>query len=76
MLVPLRSPAVGEVDGKRIVVTGASRGLGRAFAVALASEGAQLVVNGTNEELLRDVVGEISSAGGSAVHGRRLGRRR
>jgi 3-oxoacyl-[acyl-carrier protein] reductase len=59
---------VGEVDGKRIVVTGASRGLGRAFAVALASEGAQLVVNGTNEELLRDVVEEISSAGGSAVH--------
>ena len=58
---------MGEVDGKRIVVTGASRGLGRAFALALASEGAQVVVNGTNEELLRDVVVEIASAGGSAV---------
>ena len=59
---------MGEVDGKRIVVTGASRGLGRAFAVALASEGAQLVVNGTNEALLRGLVEEISSAGGNAVH--------
>jgi len=48
-------------------VTGASRGLGRAFAVAVAAEGAQVVVNGTNAELVADVVGVITSAGGVAV---------
>lgn len=43
---------MGELDGKRIVVSGASRGLGRAFADALAGAGANVVVNGTNEALL------------------------
>jgi 3-oxoacyl-[acyl-carrier protein] reductase len=58
---------VGRLDGKRIVVTGASRGLGRAFALALASEGASLVVNGTNETLLHDLAREIEANGGQAV---------
>jgi 3-oxoacyl-[acyl-carrier protein] reductase len=58
---------VGILDGKRIVVTGASRGLGRAFAVAVAAEGAQVVVNGTNEELVAGVVDSITSSGGVAV---------
>jgi 3-oxoacyl-[acyl-carrier protein] reductase len=38
------------VRGKRIVVTGASRGLGRAFAQALGAHGASVVVNGRNED--------------------------
>ena len=58
---------MGILDGKRIVVTGASRGLGRAFAVAVAAEGAQVVVNGTNEGLVAGVVDSITSAGGVAV---------
>jgi 3-oxoacyl-[acyl-carrier protein] reductase len=58
---------VGVLDGKRIVVTGASRGLGRAFARALAAEGAYLVVNGTNESLLNEVVAGIESGGGTAI---------
>jgi len=65
-----RSPTlarVGAVEGKRIVVTGASRGLGRAFARALAVEGARLVVNGTNASLLAEVADEIVAAGGAAV---------
>lgn len=58
---------MGTLNGKRIVVTGASRGLGRAFAVALASEGASVVVNGTNELLLGDLVREIEANGGQVV---------
>ncbi|MBO0730530.1 MAG: SDR family oxidoreductase [Acidimicrobiaceae bacterium] len=57
---------MGEVDGKRIVVTGASRGLGRAFAIALAGEGARLVVNGTNAALVESLLSEIRDAGGTA----------
>ncbi|MFV0307533.1 MAG: SDR family NAD(P)-dependent oxidoreductase [Desertimonas sp.] len=58
---------MGMLDGKRIVVTGASRGLGRAFATALASEGASVVLNGTNAELIDGLVDEITAAGGTAV---------
>lgn len=46
---------MGELDGKRIVVTGASRGLGRAFATALAAEGASVVVNGTNGAMVAEL---------------------
>jgi NAD(P)-dependent dehydrogenase (short-subunit alcohol dehydrogenase family) len=55
------------LDGRRIVVTGASRGLGRGFAEALAAAGAKVVVNGTNADLLADVSGTIADAGGTAV---------
>ncbi len=58
---------MGELDGRRIVVTGASRGLGRGFAEALAAAGARLVVNGTNADLLADVAGAITARGGSVV---------
>ena len=33
------------LDGKSIIVTGAGRGIGRDFAIAMAAEGAQVVVN-------------------------------
>ncbi|MCU1358725.1 MAG: short-chain dehydrogenase/reductase [Ilumatobacteraceae bacterium] len=50
-----------------MVVTGASRGLGRAFAIALGAEGARVVVNGTNDVLVAATVDAITSAGGAAV---------
>src|SRR5262249_57273540 len=62
---------MGQVDGKRIVVTGASRGLGRAFAAALAGEGARLVLNGTNAALVEGLVSQIRDAGGTASAGGR-----
>jgi 3-oxoacyl-[acyl-carrier protein] reductase len=58
---------VTELEGRRIVVTGASRGLGRGFAIALAGAGAQVVVNGTNDELVSGLVDAISGTGGTAV---------
>ncbi len=50
--------------GKRVVVTGASRGLGRAFACALAGEGAQLVINATGAEGLEETARQIVDSGG------------
>jgi len=57
---------VGELDGKRIVVTGSTRGLGRGFATALAQAGAKVVVNGTNPALAEALAESIRSAGGTA----------
>lgn len=59
----------GPVDlaGLPVVVTGSTRGLGRAFAHALAAAGARVVVNGTDPDRTAAVVEEITAAGGTAV---------
>lgn len=54
--------------GKVAVVTGSSRGIGRAIALRLAQDGAAVVVNYTHsEEKADDVVAEIQSKGGQAA---------
>jgi len=67
---------MGSLDGRVVIVTGAGRGIGRAHAQFLASEGARLVVNdvgaaitgdGTDTSLADEVVAEIRDAGGTAV---------
>jgi 3-oxoacyl-[acyl-carrier protein] reductase len=58
---------MGRLDGKRIVITGSSRSLGRHFALACAAEGASLIVNGTNEVALAAVAQEIAALG-TPVH--------
>jgi NADP-dependent 3-hydroxy acid dehydrogenase YdfG len=50
--------------GRTAVVTGASQGIGRAIALALAEEGAQLVLLGRHEPTLRDVAADAAGAGG------------
>lgn len=54
---------MARLQGKRIVITGSSRSLGRHFALACAKEGASLVVNGTNEAALASVVAELEALG-------------
>ena len=54
------------LDGKRALVTGASRGLGRACAAALAEAGARVVLAARGMEALERVAEEIEAAGGAA----------
>ena len=56
------------LGGKCAVVTGASRGIGRAIALQLASEGAKVVVNYSgSEQKALEVVEEIKNNGGEAI---------
>ncbi|HEY9601157.1 MAG TPA: 3-oxoacyl-[acyl-carrier-protein] reductase [Allocoleopsis sp.] len=53
---------------KVAIVTGASRGIGRAIALALAGEGATVVVNyASSSTAAEDVVSSITQAGGNAI---------
>lgn len=59
---------MGKLDGKTAIVTGASRGIGRAIALQLASEGANVVVNFSgSEQKASQVVEEIQNLGSQAI---------
>src|ERR1035438_1934125 len=55
-----------ELPGKRVVVTGAGQGLGRAYAEGMAREGASVLVNDVDAANCHDVVASIRVAGGTA----------
>ena len=55
------------LQGKRVVITGSSRGLGRATAVEMAKAGARVVVNGTDPEALAATVALVREAGGEVA---------
>ena len=62
---------MGVLDGKAAIVTGSARGIGRATAELLASQGAQVLINDLDgdvaEEAAKDIQGE------TAVFSRRAG---
>ncbi|MCL5942191.1 MAG: glucose 1-dehydrogenase [Actinobacteria bacterium] len=56
------------LKGKRTIVTGGSRGIGRGIAIAMAREGAHVAINFTaNEDAAREVVERIRADDGEAV---------
>ncbi len=55
------------LDGRVALITGASQGIGRACAVALAKAGAQVALAARNTAKLAEVAAEIEAAGGKAV---------
>ncbi len=55
-----------ELAGKRALVTGAGRGIGRAIALALAEEGAQVALLARSDDELRQTAALIAARGGTA----------
>jgi NAD(P)-dependent dehydrogenase (short-subunit alcohol dehydrogenase family) len=59
---------VGEtLAGKVAIVTGGGRGVGQGIALALAAEGASVIISGRTQEKLDETVATIGSRGGTAI---------
>lgn len=56
-----------DLTGKVAVITGSSRGIGRAIALQMAAHGARVVVSSRKAEACEKVVDEITAAGGEAI---------
>jgi NAD(P)-dependent dehydrogenase (short-subunit alcohol dehydrogenase family) len=57
----------GELSGRTALVTGASSGIGRAVALRLAKEGADVAVTGRRADLLNEVAAEVRALGRKAI---------
>lgn len=69
MRPPLRVPSTVNIDlrGKRVLITGASSGIGEAGAERFAKEGAEVIVVARRADLLDDLVTRIAENGGTAA---------
>ncbi|MDO6759497.1 3-ketoacyl-ACP reductase [Tamlana sp. 2_MG-2023] len=54
--------------GKKAIITGGSRGLGKATALAFAKEGIDVAITGRNEAVLKETVAEIKALGVKATY--------
>jgi NAD(P)-dependent dehydrogenase (short-subunit alcohol dehydrogenase family) len=61
------APSGGRLDGAVAIVTGSTRGIGRATAVRFAQEGARVIVTGRTEDVGRETEQQIRDAGGDAI---------
>jgi len=52
---------------RTVIITGAGGGLGRAYALALGAQGANVIVNDINAQTAQNCVDEIKAAGGQAI---------
>ncbi len=59
-------PSSSQLTGKTALVSGASQGIGRAIAIALAAQGAKVLLAARNTDKLEQVAAEIEGAGGTA----------
>ena len=65
MILPIRGPGYGPQAGR--AAPWSRRGIGRGHALALAANGAKVVVNDIDEDEAQKVVDEVKSASGTAV---------
>jgi thioester reductase-like protein/short-subunit dehydrogenase involved in D-alanine esterification of teichoic acids len=61
-----RDDPAGPLVGKHVIITGASSGIGRASAIAVAERGATVFALARNAEALDELIAEIRAAGGQA----------
>ncbi|MBJ7337320.1 SDR family oxidoreductase [Mycolicibacterium sp.] len=61
-----RDDAAGPLVGRHVIITGASSGIGRAAAIAVAERGGCVFALARNAEALDDLIGEIRESGGVA----------
>lgn len=64
------APPVPSLRGRKVLITGAASGIGRATALACAAEGAHLVVTDLHIEPLDELVAEVAAAGGTILYHR------
>ncbi len=57
----------GSLEGRKILITGASSGIGEATAVAAVAEGASVALGARRKDRLDDLAGRIGEGGGKAV---------
>src|SRR5690242_3928286 len=59
---------MGRLEGKTALVTGGSRGIGRAIVLELAREGAKVALNyNSSDEKAREVADEVAKIGGTCI---------
>ena len=56
------------IKGKKAIITGGSRGLGKATALAFAKEGIDVAITGRNEKSLQETVAELKALGVNATY--------
>lgn len=59
---------MSNLTGKKALITGGSRGLGKATAIAFAKEGINVAITGRNEQKLQEVVNELKTFGVHAIY--------
>ena len=58
---------MGSLDGRKVLITGGSSGIGEATALAMAAEGAAVAVGARRKERLDELAAKIEGDGGTAV---------